>query len=119
MRRAWLLALVLALPAASATAESVRIFGSGNDTCGAYLKAHQPSRSTVGFSEDNWIMGYVAAFETSELNGSHHLAIAMDQDPDALVAWITNYCREHPLDPIYEASDSLVAELIARAQRKK
>jgi hypothetical protein len=36
-------------------------------------------------------------------------------DAQAIFAWLDNYCRQHPLEKVIEASDSLIPELTMRA----
>jgi hypothetical protein len=38
-----------------------------------------------------------------------------ETDANAIWTWMDNYCREHPLDPLYIAADTLGSELVRRA----
>ena len=43
----------------------------------------------------------------------------VDPDGPGLLAWIDNYCPQHPLENLFTASDSLIFELITRAAQAK
>jgi hypothetical protein len=42
-----------------------------------------------------------------------------DTDAQAVAAWMTKHCADHPLDSIYKAAGGLVLELMARANVKR
>jgi hypothetical protein len=52
------------------------------------------------------------------VEGEHHPDALVSGDFKGLVAWIDNYCRSNPLDPIVSAAFKLTDELRSRAQRR-
>ena len=77
------------------------IYGFGALSCGKWLAAAQ--NSVDRGLNTAWVLGWVSAA------GSYgHLP---DTDAEAITAWIDNYCRDHPLDKIADASAALVQEL--------
>jgi hypothetical protein len=87
------------------------VFGQGTNSCGAWTRARE-TKSGVGLYVQ-WVAGYLSG---SNMN---------DQEPDALIgtdfdgvmAWIDNYCRAKPLEPVITAAEELLKELRSRRTR--
>jgi hypothetical protein len=84
-------------------ANAVTVIGAGaKTTCGKWLC----ERQSGGFTISNWVLGFLSGVGT----------LAPDLDPlnrldsDAVLHWIDNYCRAHPLDPITNALKAFVKE---------
>lgn len=86
------------------------IKGSGATSCGSWLK----ERLNGTYATDlNWILGFVSAYNhyihldsvTSE-NG-----IFGSADPEAVAAWMDNYCSANPLSTPYSGSVEIIQEL--------
>ncbi len=56
-----------------------------------------------------WVLGFVTAFNqyVSKSEGD----VSGGKDTEALMAKIDDYCKQHPLDNLYNASAALVDEL--------
>jgi hypothetical protein len=96
-----LLAVCFARPAA---ADEVITLGAGaNATCGKWLADRQGGNP---FPIINWTLGYLsgAAVFSLSLNPLKSL------DSDAVLYWIDNYCRSHPLDKLTFALKAFVDE---------
>jgi hypothetical protein len=63
----------------------------------------------------NWVIGYVNGVNAYNNDGRDFL---LATDPNAIVAWVDNYCRSNPLEHIFDAAHALVDELLVRAERK-
>jgi hypothetical protein len=80
--------------ARSATADDVRTLGVGaSATCGKWLADRQSGNA---FLIANWALGYLSggAVFSENLNPLEGL------DSDAVLYWIDNYCRSHPLEKL-------------------
>ena len=79
------------------------IYGAGTFSCGNWLANR---RGAEQFSYNAWLLGWVSAAGHYEAHGP-----LRDTDSSALIAWVDNYCREHPLDQIFDAAAGLVETL--------
>jgi hypothetical protein len=83
------------------------VWGVGQHSCGKFLenlKDNPKNETPYG----QWLQGYItgrnhASSEISDYAGG--------TDRPALMAWISNYCREHPLDSFYDAVNRLLQTL--------
>jgi hypothetical protein len=102
------------LTATQALAQERLAIGEGATSCGTWTQARQ-AQSTKAALIAQWIAGYVSG---SNVEGEHHPDALVGVDFKGLVAWIDNYCRSNPLDPIVSAAFKLTDELRSRAQRR-
>jgi hypothetical protein len=103
------IAIVLSLSAAisGARAGAGHIVGHGAYSCGEWTADHR-KEDVASLADDVWLAGYLSAYSVyGDDNG-----IALP-DSKGRVAWVSNYCRNHPLDHIHEAGDQLILELKA------
>jgi len=117
--------LVVALTApARAEQGTLWVFGTGTNSCGQFVqvadrehkaKSHHTAPeviSTLGYvAFVTWTEGFLSGTNFSEhamvgANISDHFADAM--------AWIENYCRQHPLDSYLNAVMQLKVALAAK-----
>jgi len=78
-------------------------FGVGNKPCDQYLvDAQQPER---GFVYETWLSGYLTAFNAYSPGVSD---ILTGEDFASAVAWIKNYCRDHPTAVVHRAAVKLI-----------
>jgi hypothetical protein len=88
-------------------AQAADIVGHGAYSCGNWTADHR--RLDVAAVTDNaWLAGYLSAYSAYE---GDKLDLP---DQDARNEWLSNYCRNHPLDLIYQAADQLIIELVVR-----
>jgi len=106
--------LFAALLCFSVVAGAGEIKGAGATTCGAWLRDRQHNDH---FSQLNWVLGYISSYNMFVYNGKDPNGIFGSVDPEAIQAWLDNYCREYPLDPVARGATTLVNELKSRVQR--
>jgi MerR HTH family regulatory protein len=74
-------------------------FGVGNKFCDQYVAdAAQPD---CGFVYETWLSGYLTAFNAYNHGSSD---ILTGPDFNGAVAWLKNYCREHPTVIVHVAT---------------
>jgi hypothetical protein len=92
------------------SAQARWIFG-GLSSCDAWTKAHTtnaPERLTMEY----WVAGYLSNFNTITDDPDDVPDFLKEEDWDALVVWIDNYCVAHPLDKLDKAARELELELL-------
>jgi hypothetical protein len=92
------------------------VWGAGTATCAEFVKVTEQSPvNEVAFGQ--WLHGYLTGRNHADSSVTDHAA---GIDRVALLAWITKYCKEHPLDTFFVASDALIRELqsTGRMQRR-
>ena len=60
-------------------------------------------------AEVSWLMGFITAVNTFKLKETGD--ITQGTDAQGMLAWITTYCRTHPLETVFDAASSLIIEL--------
>lgn len=100
-------------------APQFNVLGAGTASCGEWTKA----RKTRSHLEDmfvSWVQGFLTALNA--VLASRHLPGTADVsdgiDAEGLLAWIDNYCSQHPLDSIAKATLALNTELTVRAGKR-
>lgn len=84
----------------------------GYASCGKYLEARAKCKKGNCMKANyfnQWLDGYLTAFDEVEPNT---VDIAAGQDLYSLDLWLENYCKRHPLKPIYDATKQLVITLL-------
>ena len=79
-------------------------YGNGSVSCGSWV-ADRNTRSH--FSEEQWVLGYVSAvgyYDVFELKHTNEAHVGFN-------LYIDNYCHQHPLSDIEEATQHLVEDL--------
>src|SRR5689334_13668310 len=114
MRILLLAALTIALLTGSA--EAFTASGVGQDSCGTWSQVRQ-ARSAALYEQ--WVLGFLSAVgDAADSWGIHPPTDPPDPnnfdplnqlDNAAVMAWIDNYCRDHPLDHIFIAGERFVA----------
>jgi hypothetical protein len=108
-----LAAILLQLPL-DATAKTITVRGEGFASCSIWLREHT-AMTTRQPVQDSWVLGYVnAAAAMLEIPGVEDVSASF-RNAD-LVAWIDDYCTDHPDEPLIRAADALMRELARRAQ---
>jgi hypothetical protein len=78
--------------------------GAGSDSCGTWTANRTPS-GIAASPHEQWVVGYL-----SGVAGWSALDPLKGLDGDAVLAWMDNYCRAHPLVMISNAVDAFVRE---------
>lgn len=85
----------------------VMVWGAGATSCGEFLKVTETHpRNEAVFGQ--WLHGYLTAFNVTNKRVVDHAA---GIDRPGLMAWITKYCKDKPLDTFFEATQALVQHL--------
>jgi hypothetical protein len=115
-----LLALCLLLPAASAKAD-VMVMGDGLDSCGAWL---QNRRTNSWALEMQWVLGYVTGMNAGiivlrQVTGKSTDVVVdvAGTDPYGVAGWLDNWCRAHPTENLYKASDAFFGDRLIKNKR--
>jgi hypothetical protein len=103
-----ILAVTIPLAAVDGVAQGATIMGRGLTSCGAWTAEHQRNTQTSIMQED-WAVGFLSGLAAAANDTS-----LASTDYSGVVAWITNYCAQNPLDPIATAVHGLFLELAAR-----
>ncbi len=86
------------------------ILGQGNRSCGKWTQGRKkddwPQRAA-----EAWILGFITAYNFYVPGLSN---VAKGTDVVGREAWIDNYCRDHPLDKIVDATEALIKHLKTR-----
>jgi len=99
--------LVLATVLVSTSGYGAMMLGQGGKSCDTWAKDRKEA-SVITFTNQAWVLGYLSAtnsygYEKDFLKGS---------DNAELFIWIDNYCNQHPLKDIDDASNALVKVLL-------
>ena len=101
------LAAVLGLSSASpaAATDNVHLIGAGMSSCEIWT-ADRTARNVDAVQDEQWVVGYLSgvAIWTPDLNPMKGV------NAQAVWAWMDNYCREHPLVAIKDATSAFVEE---------
>ena len=102
-----LLAAVPGLSSATpaAAANNVHLIGAGMSSCEIWT-ADRTARNVDAVQDEQWVVGYLSgvAIWTPDLNPMKGV------NAQAVWAWMDNYCREHPLVAIKDATSAFVEE---------
>jgi hypothetical protein len=83
------------------------VIGHGARSCGAWMEDQRDEY--LALIDEAWVAGYLSGYNLTADDGVDL------PDRSGAHAWITKYCRTHPLDGIWKASGELVNELTRRA----
>ena len=101
------LTTVMLCIAGVANAKEIMVFGAGSNSCGNWLK------DGGSVTERAWLQGYITSYNQWKLQVDDD--VAKSTDASGMFAWMNNYCRSHPLDPIANAAAVLIVELVVRS----
>ena len=104
------LTLLVASVAAAADDQYV-ILGAGGRPCGSWLELRSRAMPE-SIVLQSWVLGYVTSVNANVLTGTGD--VSRGDSPDALFAWIDNYCAAHPLDSVARAAGALLDSLLVK-----
>ena len=96
----FILSIILTATALTAHADST-LLGVGNVPCGKYLQMSKNPSAVV--DANVWVLGYLSGVNI--VRG--HSDFLKNTDSDAIEAAVTLYCRENPLDHLWQAAFSV------------
>jgi hypothetical protein len=112
LKRLCVVCVVIIVSAGSALAQGKMVVGAGwSSSCGLWTQVRKTNSPERGLSEQ-WVTGYLSA--ANELDLPDIPDLLKGEDFDRLMAWIDNYCLEHPADRLYQAASRLEGELVRR-----
>jgi hypothetical protein len=89
---------------------------SEGQSCGAWT--NEPRGTTKRAQLEAWILGFLSGWAETLSSAPESLVIARDPlantDTAAVIAWMNNYCAQHPLDTLTEATKHLMDEILHR-----
>lgn len=100
-----LICVIVALTARPAVSANYQSIGVGNASCGTWTEDRRTPETPIARARVQWVLGF--------LSGAGY---AGDIDPlagldgQAVVAWMDNYCRAHPLAQITKAAAHFTEE---------
>ncbi len=110
--RTVIIALALSATISATDAQAGDIIGNGSFSCGNWTSNHQET-DAMSLTDDAWLAGYLTAYSLYT-DDEMHLP-----DQGARNNWVSNYCRNHPLDLITMAAHQLILELIKRQSSQR
>ena len=105
---------LLFLLTARIAAQEQAVLGQGNVSCSSWLENHR-SDDVQGSARTAWVLGYITAF--NQYGSKPERDISEGKNTEEMMAWIDNYCRQHPADNVYRASAALVDEFRQKTVR--
>lgn len=95
-----------------ASGSPIAAYGEATTSCGSFVESKQ--NETQRYIYLAWLNGYLTGVNKYQsglktYNGLHD--IKAGRDPQALMLWLENYCRENPLDNFARAVFMLQNEL--------
>jgi hypothetical protein len=106
------LCLAPALAGQTRAAENDDLFKYGSLSCDEWIRHSELTAAET----PKWFGDLLAQLYQS---GGYRIDILSQIKPDQTTAWLTDYCRAHPLDGLAVAGAVLTNELAARAAIKK
>jgi hypothetical protein len=96
--------VAVAAPAQAADDDAPHVYGIGAYSCGVWLS--DAKNNNTHQTNVHWAMGWLSAA------GVYNPAVKLRHtDFYAVSAYMDKYCRENPLNSVYEGAASLVQEL--------
>lgn len=112
MRRGTLGAAALAfmLLPTMAYSGNIKIRGAGIASCGTWVSEPEMRQSLLL----QWVLGYITAMNYGRWNDipvqDEEIDLLNGADANAIELWLTNYCTQNPLQPIWVAAGILVEQ---------
>src|SRR5574341_1055744 len=92
------------------------ILGAGVQGCGQWVSVERDRtlrETTLRAILISWVQGFVSGSLAATSTNASELRERVP-DEKSLGLWLSNYCRQHPLDDLAAAAGGLVKELIGR-----
>jgi hypothetical protein len=103
---ALVIAALIVAPPFPAQAQWRRVYGHGATSCGK-LTQEREAQSLLYASMGSWVLGYLTAFNMYGLKEDSDIGRGQIE-PEAMLAWIANYCQANPLDQLSQAALALI-----------
>lgn len=91
----------------AAAAEKFTLIGAGVSSCGTWTADRSsPNGNGAALQDEQWVLGFLSAFGFANPTANPLGGL----DADAVWGWFDNYCRDHPLVKISQASYAFYLE---------
>jgi hypothetical protein len=107
IRAAVLLSLIVLSAPAMAQAS---LIGASQQSCGSWTHERK-NDSSMSYVYASWIVGYVSGLNATGVTVLKSPDLLKGIDGNAVIGWMDNYCRSHPLENLGDATVTLLAEL--------
>jgi hypothetical protein len=106
------LAAVVLCSSAPVQGQPYTNFGEGTAPCGEWTEHHHPQQLAPRTAiQNSWLHGFLTAASLYRAGGPD---FATPADSFGAIAWVSNYCRQNPLDNLAKAANALANELRRR-----
>ena len=110
--------LIMLLAGSAANGNSVHMFGS--PLCGDWVVSRQQLKRTGKHSVtqirvESWFFGFISGMVATDYRVTKH-DILSGIDGDSTLLWVDNYCTQHPLNSVADASYKLFDALTNKAK---
>jgi len=80
----------------------------GSRSCGDWVKEHSETKPKDwdGITQDAWLVGFISGIAMIIQKD-----VLKDQSGESLVLWVTNYCKNNPLNSTSDAGQELFVKL--------
>ncbi|MDW9459356.1 hypothetical protein GOA57_05200 [Sinorhizobium meliloti] len=103
-------ALALMLLPSIADAGNIKIRGAGTASCGTWISEPELRQSLL----IQWVLGYITAMNYGRWNDiplqPEEIDLLKGADVNAIEVWMSNYCTQNPLEPLWVAAGVLVEQ---------
>jgi hypothetical protein len=111
-----ILVLALTLAISAVQAERAQILGAGASSCGNWLSERQAAFTTQNpsaalWGDSQWILGFIAG---ANIGIAPDMNLMDGTTGTALMFWVDDYCKDHPLENVATAASALLRELVRR-----
>jgi hypothetical protein len=98
-------------------AEATSILGySEANSCGVWTNELRGTPKKVQL--EGWVLGFLSGWAETLSSAPESLVASRDplarMNATAVIAWMNNYCSQHPLDTLTEATRHLMDEIVSR-----
>jgi hypothetical protein len=80
--------------------------GWGNGSCGSWTAARRTPQGMQARGNGEWVLGFLSGAGAMGLSQGYDPLHGTD--PEGVLAWVDNYCRDHPLESIAEAASAFI-----------
>jgi hypothetical protein len=88
--------------------QTIMVWGCGHVSCAKFTEQTKKYPTEAVDEYGSWLYGYITG---RNYEGSNISDYAGGIERTALMAWLSNYCKDHPLDSFFHATNELILEL--------
>jgi hypothetical protein len=89
----------------------VIVLGEGTISCGQWLE-YRKTKVITGAESAAWVRGLITGMNAAD---PQNHAVGHGSDPAGNNLWINNFCKQHPIERLYEASVALWYALLEKS----